>query len=127
MQEDKDKSEEELFYSKTTDKERAVFEGGITLGAIYHQFMGAPFRKKEKLEEAMKDSALSHPHITEAEVRIKKEDVKNQSQFEYPILTENMLEMDLTSEYGDAVAEVKLRYVPEMDYPLMYIEDISTD
>ncbi|HIQ32623.1 MAG TPA: dihydroneopterin aldolase, partial [Methanothermococcus okinawensis] len=50
--------ERELFkryFKNLTPRERAVFEGGITLGALFHQFVGTPvsLKNREILERAI--------------------------------------------------------------------------
>lgn len=55
------------FGDGVTDRDRAIFEGAITLGALYHQFIGTPIRDPEALERAIEESALAHPYIVRAE------------------------------------------------------------
>lgn len=113
------------FDSGTTDRERAIFEGAITLGALYHQFVGTPVRDEEALEVAIKESALAHPYIESAEVQVIKLDKKGKAPYNYPELSENMLEIMLVAEYQSARAEVELRYIRELEYPLMYIKRVE--
>ena len=46
------------FFSNITSRERAIFEGAITMGALFHQFVGTPISRDtvESLEKAMKES-----------------------------------------------------------------------
>ena len=46
-------------YFKCSDRERAIFEAGIKLGTIYHQYVGAPLNLSnvESLEKAISASA----------------------------------------------------------------------
>ena len=43
------------YFSNITTRERAIFEGAISMGALFHQFVGTPVNKdtKESLEKAM--------------------------------------------------------------------------
>lgn len=113
------------FDSETTDRERAIFEGAITLGALYHQFMGTPVRNEKALEGAIKESALAHPYIESAKVQVIKSEKKENTPYSYPELSENMLEITLVAEYRSARAEVELRYIRELEYPLMYIKQVQ--
>lgn len=36
------------YFKNLSDRERAVFEGGISLGALFHQFVGTPVSEKTK-------------------------------------------------------------------------------
>ncbi len=63
-----------FFDKKMTDKERAIFEGGIGLAAIYHQFIGTPVTgdrgSLENLEEAIRKAALLQPFKKEVKVKL---------------------------------------------------------
>ena len=47
----------EKYFSNITKRERAIFEGGISMGALFHQFIGTPVNKdtKESLEKCMEN------------------------------------------------------------------------
>ena len=47
----------EKYFSNITARERAIFEGGISMGALFHQFVGTPFNKSTvgSLEKAMEE------------------------------------------------------------------------
>ena len=44
--------------------------------------------------------------------------------YRYGILTEDLLRVDVTVRVGRSRAVGVLRYVPKLDYPLMYLKDI---
>ena len=46
---------DEKYFNNISHRERAIFEGGITMGALFHQFDGTPVNLKsvKSLEEAM--------------------------------------------------------------------------
>lgn len=113
------------FTDETTDRERAVFEAGITLGAIYHQFVGTPTRNEETLKKAIEESTLAHPFIVDAEVEVLNDEKSGDTPYEYPELGGKMLKVKLTSEYGDVQAVVGMKNVPELEYPLMHIIEIK--
>lgn len=124
VEEEKDPGSE-YFDSDVTDRERAIFEGAITLGALYHQFVGTPIRSVESLEKAIKESALAHPFIEDADIQVIEAEKKGKAPFDYPILTGEMIEITLTTRYKDAQVELGMRRIPELDFPLMYIENVS--
>ena len=45
--------------------------------------------------------------------------------YRYGVLTEDMLDVEVAVRVGGATAIGALRYVPEFDYPLMYLKDIG--
>ena len=113
----------ESYFKNLSDRERAVFEGGITLGALFHQFVGAPvsLNTKESLEKAIEDSMKNQPFVEDIEVKIVG-DLKKDS---YVSLTGEMLDVKLKIKVKETVAILKLNYVKEIDYPLMYVEKIE--
>ncbi len=112
-------------YFRCTDRERAAFEAGIKLGALFHQFTGSPVsaRNAAELEGAMAGCLRLQPYVTEAEVRIRAGTrADKRHPFDYRSLTGEMLAVRLTVRYGRAEARAGIRHVPELDYPLMYLE-----
>ena len=109
------------FASNVTDRERAIFEGAITLGSLYHQFVGAAIHDVRVLERAMEQAALAQPFIERAKVRIKCPKGKRKHPYIYPELSGEMLTITLDARYGKARARVGMHYVKELDYPLMFI------
>jgi len=109
------------FDSKVTDRERAIFESAITLGALYHQFIGAAIHDAKALERAMEQAAIAQPFIEKAEVRIKCPKRKRKHPYVYPELSAEMLKIDLVAKYGKTRVRACLRYIRELNYPLMFI------
>lgn len=113
-------------YFNCTERERAIFEAGIKLGTIYHQYVGAPLNlsNAESLERAMSQSAKVQPFVEDAVVKIDKDIIsKKQGVYKYITLAGEMLNVTIKIKYGEERVTARLRYVPEMDYPLMYIEE----
>ncbi|XRP97599.1 dihydroneopterin aldolase [Methanocaldococcus sp. 16A] len=106
------------YFKNLTDRERAVFEGGITLGALFHQFVGTPVSKdnKESLERAIEEAMKNQPCVYDIKVKIK--DVGEK----YVSLDGKMLDVDLKIKINKTIAHLKLEYIPEIDYPLMYVK-----
>ncbi len=46
--------------------------------------------------------------------------------YKYVTLTGNMLNVNLKVRYGSALATCELRYVEDMDYPLMIVKEVVT-
>ncbi|ENN96621.1 hypothetical protein J422_01228 [Methanocaldococcus villosus KIN24-T80] len=116
--------EEELFnkyFKNLSQRERAIFEGGIKLGAIFHQFIGTPVSKKNKdlLERAIEESIKNQPFVYDIKVKI-----KNVSE-RYKALSEDMLDVDLIIKVSNVKAYLKLEYVKELSYPLMYVKKVE--
>jgi hypothetical protein len=110
------------FNSNVTDRERAIFEGAITLGALYHQFVGAAIHDAKALERAMEQAALAQPFIERAKVRIKHPESRRKNPYIYPELSGEMLSVNLVARYDKAIVRVEMRYIKELNYPLMIIK-----
>lgn len=110
------------YFKNLSDRERAVFEGGISLGALFHQFVGTPVSEKTKksLEIAMSESLKNQPFIEDVSVSI----VGIIEDGKYVSLTGEMLDVSLTVKTEKNRALLRLKYIKELDYPLMHVEKI---
>lgn len=113
-------------YFSCTDRERAIFEAGIKLGTIYHQYVGVPVNLSNltSLQNAIKESVMVQPFVEYAEVTIDREIVKKkQGVYKYITLSGDMLDVKVVVKYKDVHVTAKLEYIKDMDYPLMHLED----
>lgn len=112
-----------------TERDNALFEAGIKLGALYHQFSGSPvnMRTIDSLEKAISDSISVQPYVESIEVSIDREMVSSRlnSEFGYCELEGRMLNVTLYMKYKDTMVKASLKYDKHLDYPLMKIEEIS--
>jgi len=117
------------FFSNINSRERAIFEGAISMGALFHQFIGTPVNSKSanSLELAIKESLSLQPAIEKVEVAIDLDKLnQSMSEFEYVSLTGDMLDVKIYSKIDDVLAIVRMEFIDELNYPLMYIEDIKS-
>jgi len=99
----------------------ASFEAGIKLGALFHQFIGAPVSKEnvEILEKAMESCMKLQPYVVEAEVIIDREKLKAVSDFGYTTLSPEMLKARVLVEFEGERVEAVLEWDEKLRYPLM--------
>ena len=119
-----------FFSPKTTDRDRAVFEAGIAIGMAVHQFTGIPVRFREEVEllkKVIEYAIRSQPFKKEArvEINLENEHLESADPYKYATLKSRHLDLSVTVEYGKARVMARLRYIPELDYTLAYIEDIE--
>lgn len=117
-------------YFRCSDRERTAFELGIKLGALFHQFVGAPVSKRnmDVLERAIEKTIESQAFVTRVEVHIDPRGYLESSDsvfHEYTTLSGDMIDAKVELEYKGIKAQGRLRYVEELDYPLMYIESLG--
>lgn len=112
----------------TTERDNALFEAGIKLGALYHQFTGAPVNIStvDSLEQAIKESISVQPYVEKISVTIDRDMVTSRTgeKFRYCELEGPMLKVEARITFGGTTATVGLKYDRSLDYPLMRIIDI---
>ncbi len=119
------------FHPSITDRERAIFEAGIALGALYHQFVGLPIAKKEDVLKAVKEAiekAMSlQPFREKVEVRFDVSSIKGGGlgPYDYSSLKGNAIDARVVVKYGSARVKARMRFVEELGFNLMYIEDVE--
>ena len=110
---------------RCSERERAAFEAGIKMGAIYHQYVGAPVNESnvEALERAIEAGVRVQPFVEDVRVRIDRSKIraKRGAPYKYYSVTGDMLGVWLRVRYEGAVAECAMDYLPELRYPLMRI------
>ena len=118
---------EKEFFSNINARERAIFEGAISMGALFHQFVGTPVNEESapNLEIAIEESLLLQPAIEKVEVHIDLDKLNQEmSDFDYVSLSGDMLDVKIYSKIGDVLAIVRMKFIEELNYPLMFIEEI---
>src|SRR5256885_12426115 len=114
-------------YFAGTDRDRAAFEAGIKWGSIVHKYVGAPLTEATapSLERAIEAATRVQPLVERVRVRINRERMQIRGPFKYGVLTEDLLDVEVAVRVEAARAVGVLRYVPELDYPLMYPKDVE--
>lgn len=115
------------YFKNISNRERVIFEGAITMGALFHQFVGTPvnIESVETVEKAIKHAMELQPCIVEVEVKIDRkmlEDSKNE--FEYVSLSGDMMNLKIVSKHNDKTAVLRMEFIEELNYPLMYVEKV---
>jgi len=116
-------------YFNCTERERAVFEAGIKLGTIYHQFVGTPVAAEnvEILEKAIEDGVRVQPFVKDVKVGISREALRRKKdEFDYQTLTGPMMKVELTVTVGGTTVVAAMDYKDDLHYPLMYVRGIES-
>lgn len=110
-----------------TDRERALFEAGIKMGTLYHQFVGMPVSSASVsgLEEAMADAIKVQPYVADAVVRIDRGRIpEGGDEYSYASLTGDMIDAVITIHVGGSEVVAEIRYDRDLAYPLMYVSRV---
>jgi dihydroneopterin aldolase len=118
---------DEKYFNNISKRERAIFEGAITMGALFHQFIGTPVSMEsvESLEKSIENAMALQPCIDRVEIKIDRNKLEEiQNEFDYISLTGEMLDVKVVSGYSDNRAVIRLKFITELNYPLMYVEEV---
>lgn len=113
---------------KCTVRERALFEAGIKMGTIYHQFVGVPVDASsvDILEKSIEKGVLVQPYVEDVKVSIDRSPFKTKNdEYSYVSLTGNMLDVKLIIRIDNVKVTAEMRFNKNLNYPLMYISDVS--
>ncbi|NYT11347.1 MAG: dihydroneopterin aldolase [Methanomassiliicoccales archaeon] len=114
-------------YFQCDIRERAAFEAGIKLGTIYHQFVGTPVASSNvaSLEKAIEEGVMVQPFVEKVKVCIDRTQLREKkNKFDYQSLTGSMISVELTIKVDEVLVIAVMRYIEELNYPLMYIKEI---
>ncbi|MFW9936823.1 MAG: dihydroneopterin aldolase family protein [Promethearchaeota archaeon] len=123
---------ENIYFSpKISVRERACFETGIKLGALYHILCGIPISSEKKIINSIEngiEAAIScQPFVKFVKINIDKMKISGDksSEFAYDEITGKIIRAELVVEYESIQILAKIEWVEELKYPLMFIEDIT--
>jgi hypothetical protein len=103
-----------------SDREQAIFEAAIKLGALYHQWVGTPISRNSaaSVETAIERAVILQPFVEEITVRLDR-DRMTENLFGYSELSGLMFNAEIITRVGFSYCRARL--APEGGYPLMKI------
>jgi len=126
------KKNDKIYFSPNLSlRERASFETGIKLGALYHILCGIPISSDEKIIKSIEkgiEAAIScQPYVKSVKIELIKDKIvgNKSTPFDYDEITGKIIQAELLINYEDIEVLAKINWIEEMQYPLMYIEKIS--
>ena len=107
-----------------TDREQAVFEAGIKLGALYHQWVGTPISRNSasSVETAIEKAVILQPFVEEITVHLNR-NLMTDNAFGYSELSGLMFDVEILTRVGFTYCRARLS--PESGYPLMKIVECN--
>ncbi|MHA1241571.1 MAG: dihydroneopterin aldolase family protein [Promethearchaeota archaeon] len=126
-----DNKENSYFPPNLSDGERASFEIGIKLGALYHILCGMPISSNssiiDSIEKGIEASISCQPYVKFVKVNINRKQIQGNksSEFEYDEITGKHIEAKVVLEFKSVEVIAKIEWIEELKYPLMFIEKIS--
>nr|MDO8084234.1 dihydroneopterin aldolase family protein [Candidatus Sigynarchaeum springense]MDO8119120.1 dihydroneopterin aldolase family protein [Candidatus Sigynarchaeota archaeon] len=126
------KSVDQYFDVSITDRERACFEAGIKLGAIFHSIIGMPVVNNEEVMRKVEDGVIasfkSQPFVRDLRFRINVDSGKQYTkrhEFDYTLIKEHMIDLEIDLVYKQTHITGKIQWIPELGYPLMFLKEIK--
>ena len=126
-----DDKENAYFPPDLSDRERASFEIGIKLGALYHILCGMPISSNssviDSIERGIEASISCQPYVKFVKLNINREQIQGDksSEFEYDEITGKYIEAKVVLEFKSVEIIAKVKWIEKLQYPLMFIEKIS--
>jgi dihydroneopterin aldolase len=106
-------------------RESLLFEAGIKLGGVFHQYLGIPVsrRTSASLARAIESAVGLQPFVRRVSVRIDptRGGPTGPGRFAYHYLVPEMLDVTVELVDGRTAVEAILRHRPDLRYPLMKV------
>ncbi|MFX1311057.1 MAG: dihydroneopterin aldolase family protein [Promethearchaeota archaeon] len=119
------------FSPDISERERACFEAGIKLGALYHILSGIPIKNNEKVIKSIEtgiESAIScQPYVKSVKIHLDRTKILGQkeSEFDYDEISGKIVKAEIYIDYESVSIIAKVEWKDELEYPLMFIEKIQ--
>ncbi len=114
-----------------TSREALLFEAGIKLGGIFHQYLGIPVSPKTAgaLARSIESAVALQPFVERVRVRIvpARAGPAGRGRFGYRYVTAEMIEAQVTLRDGATRVVARLGYRADFRFPLMRVESVSGD
>ncbi len=110
-------------------REALLFEAGIKLGGIFHQYLGIPVapRTADGLARVIEAAVGLQPYVAAVRVRIdpRRGGPLGRGRFAYRYLTAEMLTAEVRLVDGPVRVAARLAFEPALRYPLMRVDAAS--
>jgi len=115
--------------ARLTPREALVFEAGVKLGGIFHQYVGIPIsaRTAPSVARTIRDAVRLQPFVTRVRVRLDlaKGGPLGRGSFAYRYLTAEMLDVTVWLADGPVEVVARLAHRPDLKYVLMSVERVG--
>ncbi|MCI4318570.1 MAG: dihydroneopterin aldolase family protein [Thermoplasmata archaeon] len=112
-------------------REALLFEAGIKLGGLFHQYLGTPLDPSTAagLARTIEQAVGLQPYVVSVKVRIHPErgGAVGRGAFGYRYLTAEMLSVRIVLGHGAVRVVARLEHRPELRYPLMSVERVAPE
>jgi dihydroneopterin aldolase len=114
--------------ARLSAREALLFEAGIKLGGLFHQYLGVPVSDATAagLARTIERAVALQPYVVRIRVRIvpRRGGRTGTGRFAYRYLTPTMLDATVTLSDGTVAVEARLAHSAALRYPLMRVERV---
>ncbi|MCI4369267.1 MAG: dihydroneopterin aldolase family protein [Thermoplasmata archaeon] len=115
--------------ARLTPREALLFEAGIKLGGLFHQYIGVPVAETtaQGLARSIESAVRLQPFVLDAKVRIvpRRGGALGRGAFAYRYLSAEMLSVKVTLSDGAVTVVATLAHRPDLKYPLMSVRSVE--
>lgn len=114
-----------------SERERACFEIGIKLGALYHILCGIPISSNKdtitSIERGIEASISCQPFVKKVKINLDKDKIigDKSNEFAYDEISGKVINAQIEVQYESVNILAKVEWIDDLKYPLMYIEKIE--
>ena len=117
-----------------TTREQAIFEVGIKLATIFHQFVGTPIQNDpqvlQEISQGIKASILCQPYVSKVDIEIRphsfdEKSLGKQHVYDYTVISGRNLIAEVEVHYHEWHVVGRVEWKNDLTYPLMYIKTIQ--
>ncbi len=123
---------EKIYFSpELSNRERACFETGIKLGALYHILCGIPISSNESIiesiEKGIESSISCQPYVKSIKINLDRNKIigDKSTQFDYDEVTGKIIRAEIIIKFESIEVLAKIDWAEDLQYPLMFIEKIK--
>jgi dihydroneopterin aldolase len=116
--------------ARLTAREALLFEAGVKLGGIFHQYLGIPVspRTAPGVARTIERAVRLQPYVVAVRVTIdpSRGGPVGTGRFRYRYLTPEMMEVVVRLQDGEEEVEARFRHRPDLRYPLMSVTRVRS-
>jgi hypothetical protein len=119
------RTSEPIHRAPLTKREALLFEAGVKLGGIFHQYLGIPISSRTAGEVArlIERAVALQPYVVDVRAKIdpKRGGPMGRGRFAYRYLTPEMIHVTVRLQDGPEEVVARLAHRADLRYPLMSV------
>ena len=114
-----------LHRARLSRREALLFEAGVKLGGVFHQYLGIPVspRTAAGIARTIERAVALQPYVVDVRAKVdpRRGGPLGRGRFAYRYLTAEMLDVTVRLRDGPEEVEARLAHRPDLRYPLMSV------